>query len=197
MAALSTRCCLLHLLSSSLPPSSSLHCLSQSLLSTPVSRFPLGGYIINSSNNNKLLSLQNPTNLSFHPILLFSGFDAPLDTQTALSTVSIVAAIALSLFLGLKVPYYLETLFLVRAVLEMLMGFSLMILNVLWSHETKVCCGTKCVFCNNGKMKQENGMVDCRVCKGAGIDLMSRYCTLEMFPCTNVVRARIWSLEFP
>ncbi|KAK3408334.1 hypothetical protein EUGRSUZ_J00596 [Eucalyptus grandis] len=29
--------------------------------------------------------------------------------------------------------------------------------------------GTKCVFCENGKMKQETGLVDCKVCKGAGI----------------------------
>ncbi|OMO77014.1 hypothetical protein COLO4_25390 [Corchorus olitorius] len=28
--------------------------------------------------------------------------------------------------------------------------------------------GTKCVFCENGKMKQETGSIDCRVCKGAG-----------------------------
>ena len=28
--------------------------------------------------------------------------------------------------------------------------------------------GTKCVFCSDGKMKQEAGLVDCRVCKGAG-----------------------------
>ncbi|KAF6169886.1 hypothetical protein GIB67_034278 [Kingdonia uniflora] len=28
--------------------------------------------------------------------------------------------------------------------------------------------GTKCVFCNDGKMKQETGLVDCRVCRGAG-----------------------------
>jgi DnaJ-class molecular chaperone len=24
------------------------------------------------------------------------------------------------------------------------------------------------VFCNDGKMKQETGLMDCRVCKGAG-----------------------------
>ncbi len=28
--------------------------------------------------------------------------------------------------------------------------------------------GTKCVFCTDGKMKTENGLGDCRVCKGAG-----------------------------
>lgn len=44
-----------------------------------------------------------PTN-HHHPILLFVGFDSPpLDTQTFLATISVLTAIALSLFLGLKV----------------------------------------------------------------------------------------------
>lgn len=30
--------------------------------------------------------------------------------------------------------------------------------------------GTKCVFCNDGKMKMETGSVECKVCKGAGIN---------------------------
>ncbi|KAL0459974.1 UNVERIFIED_CONTAM: hypothetical protein Slati_0624600 [Sesamum latifolium] len=38
-----------------------------------------------------------------HPILLFTGIDSPpVDTQTFLVTVSVLVAIALSLFLGLK-----------------------------------------------------------------------------------------------
>ncbi|KAJ8439360.1 hypothetical protein Cgig2_022497 [Carnegiea gigantea] len=77
-----------------------------------------------------------------HPILLFAGFDRPTDTQTLLATVSVLAAIALSLFLGLKgdpVPC------------ERCAGNG----------------GTKCIFCNNGKMKIETGQVDCKVCKGA------------------------------
>lgn len=44
-----------------------------------------------------------PTRLFVQPILLFAGFDRPLDTQTFLATISVLAAIALSLFLGLKV----------------------------------------------------------------------------------------------
>lgn len=32
--------------------------------------------------------------------------------------------------------------------------------------------GTKCVFCNDGKMTQDTGTVDCRVCKGAGIGFL-------------------------
>ncbi|KAH0996627.1 hypothetical protein GBA52_020491 [Prunus armeniaca] len=43
-----------------------------------------------------------PTRLFVQPILLFAGFDKPLDTQTFLATISVLAAIALSLFLGLK-----------------------------------------------------------------------------------------------
>ncbi|KAL6276669.1 hypothetical protein ACE6H2_020270 [Prunus campanulata] len=43
-----------------------------------------------------------PTRLFVQPILLFAGFDRPLDTQTFLATISVLAAIALSLFLGLK-----------------------------------------------------------------------------------------------
>ncbi|XP_065867432.1 uncharacterized protein [Euphorbia lathyris] len=46
--------------------------------------------------------LHRPTHLLLHPLLLYSGFERPLDTQTALATVSVFAAIALSLFLGLK-----------------------------------------------------------------------------------------------
>ncbi|XP_010243660.1 PREDICTED: uncharacterized protein LOC104587662 [Nelumbo nucifera] len=87
--------------------------------------------------------------LLFHPILFFNSFDRPVDTQTFLATVSVLAAIALSLFLGLKgdpVP-------------------------------CPRCAGnggTKCVFCENGKMKQETGLVDCRVCKGAGLILCKK-----------------------
>ncbi|KAB1226940.1 hypothetical protein CJ030_MR1G022242 [Morella rubra] len=85
-----------------------------------------------------------PTRLFVYPVLLFAGFDSPLDTQTLLATLSVLSAIALSLSLGLKgdpVPC------------ERCAGNG----------------GTKCVFCNNGKMQRETGLVDCKVCKGAGI----------------------------
>ncbi|OVA00854.1 Galactose-1-phosphate uridyl transferase [Macleaya cordata] len=91
--------------------------------------------------------------LLFQPIFLFKGFDRPVDTQTFLATISVLAAIALSLFLGLKgdpVPC------------ERCAGNG----------------GTKCVFCNDGKMKQESGLVDCRVCKGAGHE---HECAPEIF----------------
>ncbi|MCD9642666.1 hypothetical protein HAX54_029573 [Datura stramonium] len=91
-----------------------------------------------------------PTN-HHHPILLLVGFDSspPLDTQTFLAIVSVLTAIALSLFLGLKgdpVPC------------DKCAGNG----------------GTKCVFCNDGKMKNETGLVDCKVCKGAGLILCKK-----------------------
>ncbi|XVF19598.1 hypothetical protein REPUB_Repub11eG0124700 [Reevesia pubescens] len=127
-------------LSSSFSPSSSSsnnHLLPQLSLAkqeiSTVSRY--------NSKRRKLL--YQPTRLILHPVLLLSGFDKPLDTQTFLSTISVLAAIALSLFLGLKgdpVPC------------DRCAGNG----------------GTKCVFCEDGKMKQETGLIDCRVCKGAG-----------------------------
>ncbi|GFP89465.1 hypothetical protein PHJA_001090100 [Phtheirospermum japonicum] len=88
--------------------------------------------------------------VSKQPILLFAGLESPtVDTQTFLVTVSVLVAIALSLFLGLKgdpVPC------------ERCAGNG----------------GTKCVFCNDGKMKVETGLVDCKVCKGAGLVLCKK-----------------------
>ncbi|XP_020212229.1 uncharacterized protein LOC109796824 isoform X1 [Cajanus cajan] len=80
------------------------------------------------------------------PILLFNGVATTFyfDTQTLIVTVSVLAAIALSLFLGLKgdpVPC------------ERCAGNG----------------GTKCVFCDNGKMKQDMGLINCKVCKGSGL----------------------------
>ncbi|TYK28514.1 protein disulfide-isomerase LQY1 [Cucumis melo var. makuwa] len=86
----------------------------------------------------------HPINPLIHPLLLFDSFDAPIDTQTFLATFSVLVAISLSLFLGLKggpVPC------------ERCAGNG----------------GTKCVFCDNGKMQQQSGLIDCKVCKGAGL----------------------------
>ncbi|GAB2274504.1 hypothetical protein Dimus_009274 [Dionaea muscipula] len=88
-------------------------------------------------------------NLIVHPIFLFGAFDNPLDTQTFLTTVSVLVAIFLSLFLGFKgdpVPC------------DRCAGNG----------------GTKCVFCTDGKMKQETGLIDCKVCKGAGLILCKK-----------------------
>ncbi|XP_019461631.1 PREDICTED: uncharacterized protein LOC109360888 [Lupinus angustifolius] len=86
-----------------------------------------------------------------HPILVLNGVGTSFyfDTQTLLVTVSVLAAIALSLFLGLKgdpVPC------------ERCGGNG----------------GTKCVFCNDGKMKQDMGLIDCKVCKGSGLLLCKK-----------------------
>ncbi|KAL8245537.1 hypothetical protein R6Q59_011795 [Mikania micrantha] len=96
------------------------------------------------------LHLLSTKNLNFYPILLYSGgFKPPLDTQTFLATISVLVAISLSLFLGLKgdpIPC------------EKCAGNG----------------GTKCVFCNDGKMKLETGSVECKVCKGAGLILCKK-----------------------
>ncbi|URE47761.1 hypothetical protein MUK42_07547 [Musa troglodytarum] len=75
------------------------------------------------------------------PSALLYGGGRPVDTQTLIVTATVLAAVALPSF---------------------------SVSRVIRCHER---CGgnggTKCVFCNNGKMKQETGLVDCRVCKGA------------------------------
>ncbi|KHN23901.1 Endoglucanase 11 [Glycine soja] len=91
------------------------------------------------TNNPRLLTI-------IDPILLFYGVATTscFDTQTLIVTVSVLAAVALSLFLGLKgdpVPC------------ERCAGNG----------------GTKCVFCNDGKMKQEMGLINCKVYKGSGL----------------------------
>ncbi|KAJ3696135.1 hypothetical protein LUZ60_001512 [Juncus effusus] len=78
------------------------------------------------------------------PRAFLDGGVRPIDTQTLIVSGAVLAAISLSLFLGLKgdpVPC------------ERCAGNG----------------GTKCVFCTDGKMRQENGLVNCFVCKGAGL----------------------------
>ncbi|KAF4371054.1 hypothetical protein G4B88_002983 [Cannabis sativa] len=104
------------------------------------------------------------------PIFLFAGFETSIDTQTFLATISVLVTIALSLSLGFKgdpVPC------------ERCAGNG----------------GTKCVFCNDGKMKQETGLVDCKVCKGAeNCDLTSnlflKMCSLRISMCSS--RTMTW-----
>ncbi|TKY57038.1 hypothetical protein E2542_SST21484 [Spatholobus suberectus] len=130
----------LHPLSSSFAPSSSsgfVHlCPCSSTCSRSLSQFP-----------SKPRRKAKPRLLMIiDPILLFKGVGTTFyfDTQTLIVTVSVLSAIALSLFLGLKgdpVPC------------ERCGGNG----------------GTKCVFCNNGKMKQDMGLINCKVCKGSGL----------------------------
>ncbi|XP_057473986.1 uncharacterized protein LOC130762321 [Actinidia eriantha] len=137
-----------HSLSSSPTPTTLAHCSPRSLASLP-SQPPTKPEIPILSPSSSPFNWAQPTKLFLHPILLFAGFDRPVDTQTFLATVSVLAAIALSLFLGFKgdpVPC------------ERCAGNG----------------GTKCVFCNDGKMKKETGLVDCRVCKGAGLILCKK-----------------------
>ncbi|KAK1296182.1 hypothetical protein QJS10_CPB15g02183 [Acorus calamus] len=140
-----------HSLSPSPPPSPSLT-LSCSSLSPS-----LPPHLSNRPDPLKLSILRPSSNhhhhhhlLSRRPVSAFLyALDGPLDTQTVIATVSVVSAVALSLFLGLKgdpVPC------------DRCAGNG----------------GTKCVFCTDGKMKQETGLVDCRVCKGAGLILCKK-----------------------
>ncbi|KAI5667110.1 hypothetical protein M9H77_16963 [Catharanthus roseus] len=104
-----------------------------------------------ASFSSKLQFIPNhPTTATKSSILLFTGLERPyIDTQSVIISVSVLAAISLSLFLGLKgdpVPC------------DRCAGNG----------------GTKCVFCNDGKMKMEKGLVDCKVCKGAGLILCKR-----------------------
>ncbi|KAJ8552064.1 hypothetical protein K7X08_028507 [Anisodus acutangulus] len=141
---------------SSLYPFQSLSSSSSSTTICSFSCFPtkLEIPILSSSSSSSCCSQLHhffpfPTN-HHHPILLFIGIDSPpLDTQTFLAIISVLTAIALSLFLGLKgdpVPC------------DRCAGNG----------------GTKCVFCNDGKMKNEKGLVDCKVCKGAGLILCKK-----------------------
>ncbi|ESQ49501.1 hypothetical protein EUTSA_v10021645mg [Eutrema salsugineum] len=100
------------------------------------------------ANKCSRTSVHSSSNLIINPSVLFisSGFDGGgfVDTQTFIVTISLVVAIALSLFLGFKgdpVPC------------ERCGGNG----------------GTKCVFCQEGKMKVESGMVNCKICKGSGL----------------------------
>ncbi|XP_041989606.1 protein SPA, chloroplastic-like [Salvia splendens] len=114
----------------------------------PNSEIPALSY---NSKFSELSKFHHHHTISTNPILLFTGIDSPpiVDTQTFLVTVSVLVAISLSLVLGLKgdpVPC------------ERCAGNG----------------GTKCVFCNDGKMKVETGLVDCKVCKGAGLILCKK-----------------------
>ncbi|KAF9595417.1 hypothetical protein IFM89_000335 [Coptis chinensis] len=149
-----TLCCSPHNLSSLSSPSSSS--FSPSPVQFSFSTIKTHSLLKQTGKNQQELSKCSvprhnchQPKLLFHPIFLLGGFDRPVDTQTFIVTVSVLAAIALSLFLGLKgdpVP-------------------------------CAKCAGnggTKCVFCNDGKMKQEAGLIDCRVCKGAGMILCKK-----------------------
>ncbi|KAG8371095.1 hypothetical protein BUALT_Bualt13G0051200 [Buddleja alternifolia] len=137
-------------LSSSSSPSSHYNSLP---INTPTnSEIP----VLSSSFSSSQFTLQEHNQVLYkqiiakQPILIFTGLNSQtVDTQTFLVTVSVLVAIALSL--GDPVPC------------ERCAGNG----------------GTKCVFCNNGKMKKEAGLVDCKVCKGA-VDVWRLICALKL-----------------
>ncbi|KAG6547389.1 hypothetical protein Mapa_010837 [Marchantia paleacea] len=86
---------------------------------------------------------------SGHGILLLAEMD-PSAFQTLLLTAGVLTATSVSLYFGLKGDPVL---------CEKCAGNG----------------GTKCVFCMDGRMKNEKGLVDCRVCKGAGL-IMCKNC---------------------
>ncbi|KVH90891.1 protein SPA, chloroplastic [Cynara cardunculus var. scolymus] len=133
------------------PLSSSLFCSITSI--NPIQYIPILNphkTLLSAASSYSSLHLIPPQKLILDPILLYTtGFKPPLDTQTFLATISVLVAISLSLFLGLKgdpVPC------------EKCAGNG----------------GTKCVFCSDGKMKLETGSVECKVCKGAGLILCKK-----------------------
>ncbi|CAK9222843.1 unnamed protein product [Sphagnum troendelagicum] len=90
--------------------------------------------------------LQQSVPSSCSSLVIFLADMDPANVQTLLISASVLAATSASLYFGLK-----------------------------GEPVSCVKCGgnggTKCVFCTDGKMKTENGLGDCRVCKGAGLIL--------------------------
>ncbi|KAG2391072.1 uncharacterized protein HKW66_Vig0131670 [Vigna angularis] len=190
----------LHPLSSSLSPSSTLvHlCSCSSTPSRSLLQFP--------SNLRRKATKKPRLFLIVHPIFLFNGVATTFyfDTQTVIVTVSVLAAIALSLFLGLKIVTSALCLLSAASILVM-ENCGVGMINVISDLKEKQCgtyliqkcnivcicitastfahgsgdpvpcerCGgnggTKCVFCDYGKMKQDMGLINCKVCKGSGL----------------------------
>uniref|UniRef100_A0ACD5W3A3 Uncharacterized protein n=1 Tax=Avena sativa TaxID=4498 RepID=A0ACD5W3A3_AVESA len=127
------------------PCSSPSFRLSSSPVPTPPSSFPSRGA---KAPPAPLASPAPPSRPRVVVVAAYGG-GPPADTQTFIIAASVVGAVSLSLVLGLKgdpVPC------------DRCAGNG----------------GTKCVFCNDGKMKAENGVVECRVCRGAGLILCKK-----------------------
>ncbi|THU53978.1 hypothetical protein C4D60_Mb10t20120 [Musa balbisiana] len=150
--------------SASPPPSPPLQfplLSSPSVLPSLIDRSSSHGVRLSSpSSSRRWASLRRRPRV--RPSALLYGGGRPIDTQTLIVTATVLAAVALSLFLGLKVtppPYALLS----RRKSRFRSGGDPVPCERCGGNG-----GTKCVFCNDGKMKQEAGLVDCRVCKGAG-----------------------------
>ncbi|KAL2945548.1 Chaperone protein DnaJ [Bienertia sinuspersici] len=178
MAMSLNHCCTLHhhhhrLHSNSLSSTSSLSHISLSCSSYPNHNSRIPKLTISPNHSNSKLCRQN---LIIPPFFILTLFDRPIDTQTFLITVSVFVAITLSLFLGFK--FYCE-------LWNKEVGFEHK--EEQWCHASRIlkgdpvpcdrCAGnggTKCVFCNDGKMKTEAGLISCKVCKGAGLVLCKK-----------------------
>uniref|UniRef100_A0A7N0UR48 Uncharacterized protein n=1 Tax=Kalanchoe fedtschenkoi TaxID=63787 RepID=A0A7N0UR48_KALFE len=93
------RSCSLHHLSSLAQSTSASVSSSSSVLQTAKLDIPALFISFDGSHTPELVQR---TKLFLDPIFWLSGFDQPYDTQAFLATFSVLAAIALSLFLGLK-----------------------------------------------------------------------------------------------
>ncbi|WVY89582.1 hypothetical protein V8G54_035096 [Vigna mungo] len=130
--------CTLHPLSSSLSPSATLvHlCSCSSTTSRSLLQFP--------SNLRRKATKKPKLFLIVHPIFLFNGVATTFyfDTQTVIVTVSVLAAIALSLFLGLKVlPFHSFNYGLLSLYIKtktFLFSFLYVMLDLLFHHKTHV-----------------------------------------------------------
>ncbi|CAK9224120.1 unnamed protein product [Sphagnum troendelagicum] len=140
-------------LSLSSPPRSSPSCTCFSLtlsspttceLPSPQSDFLLQQSVPSSCSCSSEVVMLEPAAAA--ALVIFLADMDPANVQTLLISASVLAATSASLYFGLK-----------------------------GEPVSCVKCGgnggTKCVFCTDGKMKTENGLGDCRVCKGAGLIL--------------------------
>ncbi|CAM6046544.1 unnamed protein product [Sphagnum compactum] len=129
---------------SQLFPSSSIPLsLSSSPRSSP--SCPCFSLTLSSPTTCEVVMLE-PAAAAAAALVIFLADMDPANVQTLIISASVLAATSASLYFGLK-----------------------------GEPVSCVKCGgnggTKCVFCTDGKMKTENGLGDCRVCKGAGLIL--------------------------
>ncbi|KAM0827098.1 hypothetical protein ACQ4PT_068421 [Festuca glaucescens] len=137
-------------MASLLRPTSSCSSPSLRLCSSPVPTSP-SSFPSRRHNKASPAPLASPAPPSRPRVVAAAAYGggAPVDTQTFIIAASVIGAVSLSLVLGLKgdpVPC------------ERCAGNG----------------GTKCVFCSDGKMKADNGVVECRVCRGAGLILCKK-----------------------
>lgn len=93
-------------------PFSSFSSLPNQIPTNPESSI-LSSAAISSSSKLQFIIPHHSTTIVKHPLLLITDFDRPyVDTQSVLVTISVLVAISLSLFLGLKVNKLNSSIFL-------------------------------------------------------------------------------------